>query len=105
MKQLQLTGRQIFRYSSCIILPQLKSVTITVIILQGVSVWNEYTYSYYFLQKTEMRTITLVIKTFFSAVSNDYGAAAATAVTGGTADYPLFVPAEIFHSGTGGQCH
>ena len=28
-----------------IILPQLKSVTITVIILQGVSVWNEYTYS------------------------------------------------------------
>lgn len=65
-----------------IILPQLKSVTITVIILQGVSVWNEYTYSYYFLQKTEMRTITLVIKTFFSAVSNDYGAAAATAVIG-----------------------
>ena len=65
-----------------IILPQLKSVTITVIILQGVSVWNEYTYSYYFLQKTEMRTITLVIKTFFSAVSNDYGAAAATAVSG-----------------------
>ena len=65
-----------------IILPQLKSVTITVIILQGVSVWNEYTYSYYFLQKTEMRTITLVIKTFFSAVSNDYGAAAATAVNG-----------------------
>ena len=34
-----------------IILPQLKSVTITFILLQGVSVWNEYTYSYYFLQK------------------------------------------------------
>ena len=43
---------------------------------------NEYTYAYYFLQKTSMRTITLVIKTFFSAVSNDYGAAAATAVIG-----------------------
>ena len=65
-----------------IILPQLKTVTVTVIILQGVGVWNEYTYSYYFLQKTSMRTITLVIKTFFSAVSNDYGAAAATAVIG-----------------------
>ena len=59
-----------------------KTVTVTVIILQGVSVWNEYTYAYYFLQKTSMRTITLVIKTFFSAVSNDYGAAAATAVIG-----------------------
>lgn len=65
-----------------IILPQLKTVTITVIILQGVGVWNEYTYAYYFLQKTDMRTITLVIKSFFSAVSNDYGAAAATAVIG-----------------------
>lgn len=65
-----------------IILPQLRTVTVTVIILQGVGVWNEYTYAYYFLQKTDMRTITLVIKTFFSAVSNDYGAAAATAVIG-----------------------
>lgn len=65
-----------------VILPQLKTVTVTVIILQGVGVWNEYTYAYYFLQKTSMRTITLVIKTFFSAVSNDYGAAAATAVIG-----------------------
>ena len=52
------------------------------VLVQGVGVWNEYTYSYYFLQKTSMRTITLVIKTFFSAVSNDYGAAAATAVIG-----------------------
>lgn len=65
-----------------VILPQLKTVTVTVIILQGVSVWNEYTYGYYFLQKTSMRTITLVIKTYFSAVSNDYGGAAATAVIG-----------------------
>lgn len=65
-----------------IILPQLKSVTVTVIILQGVGIWNEYTYSYYFLQKKEMQTITLVIKTFFSSVSNDYGSAAATAVIG-----------------------
>lgn len=65
-----------------VILPQLKTVTVTVIILQGVGVWNEYTYAYYFLQQTSMRTITLVIKTFFSAVSNDYGAAAATAVIG-----------------------
>ncbi len=75
-------GASNFQIFFRIILPQLKSVTVTVIILQGVGVWNEYTYSYYFLQKTEMRTITLVIKTFFSAVSNDYGSAAATAVIG-----------------------
>lgn len=75
-------GASNFQIFFKIILPQLKTVTVTVIILQGVGVWNEYTYAYYFLQKTSMRTITLVIKTFFSAVSNDYGAAAATAVIG-----------------------
>lgn len=75
-------GASNFQIFFKIILPQLKTVTVSVIILQGVSVWNEYTYAYYFLQKTSMRTITLVIKTFFSAVSNDYGAAAATAVIG-----------------------
>ena len=51
-------GASNFQIFFRIILPQLKSVTVTVIILQGVGVWNEYTYSYYFLQKTEMRTIT-----------------------------------------------
>lgn len=75
-------GASLFQTFFMIILPQLKTITVTVIILQGVGVWNEYTYAYYFLQKTSMRTITLVIKTFFSAVSNDYGAAAATAVIG-----------------------
>jgi raffinose/stachyose/melibiose transport system permease protein len=65
-----------------IILPQLKTVTVTVIILQGVGTWNEYTYSYYFLQKSDMMTITLVIKQFFGSVMNDYGQAAANAVIG-----------------------
>ena len=65
-----------------IILPQLRTVTVTVIILQGVGVWNEYTYSYYFLQQANMATITLVIKNFFGSVMNDYGQAAANAVIG-----------------------
>ncbi|MCC8067207.1 MAG: carbohydrate ABC transporter permease [Clostridiales bacterium] len=65
-----------------VILPQLKPVTVTVIIIQGVNVWNEYTYSYYFLQKSSMKTITLVIKSFFSTVLSDYGSAAAAAVIG-----------------------
>ncbi len=65
-----------------VILPQLRTVTVTVLILQGVGIWNEYTYSYYFLQKQSMATITLVIKTFFGSVMNDYGQAAANAVIG-----------------------
>lgn len=63
-----------------IILPQLKPVTVSVLILRGVSSWNEYTYCYYFLQKSGMETATLVIKSYFSTVVNDYGGAAAAAV-------------------------
>ena len=81
-----------------IILPQLKSVTVTVIILQGVGIWNEYTYSYYFLQKKEMQTITLVIKTFFSIGSGD------GRHRNGPADYSVSVPAEILYPGPGRQC-
>ena len=75
-------GASNFQTFFLIILPQLRTVTVTVSILQGVGVWNEYTYSYYFLQKANMATITLVIKNFFGSVMNDYGQAAANAVIG-----------------------
>lgn len=66
----------------CVILPQLKPVTVTVIILQGVGVWNEYMYSLYILQKSEMFTVTLKISSYFSSAKLDYGGAAAAAVVG-----------------------
>lgn len=75
-------GANLFQVFWNVILPQLKTVTVSVIILSGVSTWNEFTYAYYFLQKANMKTITLVIQTCFSAIMNDYGAAAATAVIG-----------------------
>lgn len=63
-----------------IILPQLKPIIATVVILHGVAAWNEYAYSIYILQKPEMQTITLCIKKYFSSVTNDYGGAAAAAI-------------------------
>lgn len=63
-----------------IILPQLKPIIATVVILQGVDAWNEYAYSIYILQKPDLQTITLCIKKFFSSVTNDYGGAAAAAI-------------------------
>lgn len=65
-----------------VIFPQLKTITVTIIILQGVSTWNEFTFSNYFLQRAEMKTITLVIRSYFSSVTNDYGGAAAAACIG-----------------------
>lgn len=62
-----------------IILPCLKSTTVSVIILTGVGIWNDYQFQLYFLQKPAMRTITLAISTFFTDSKQDLGAAAAAA--------------------------
>lgn len=65
-----------------IILPQLKPITVSIIILNGVGMWNEYGYSLYILQKPKMYTLTLMISQYFSssAVSDLNGAAAAACV-------------------------
>ena len=63
-----------------ILLPQLKPVTVTVIIMRGIGAWNEYAYSLYILQKPSMFNVTVTIKQFFSENLSDYGAAAAAAV-------------------------
>lgn len=65
-----------------VILPQLKPVTASIVILNGVGMWNEYGYSRYILQKPRMYTLTLMISQYFSstAVSNLNGAAAAACV-------------------------
>lgn len=62
-----------------VILPCLKSTTVSVIILNGVGIWNDYQFQLYFLQKPAMRTITLAISTFFTDSKQDLGAAAAAA--------------------------
>lgn len=65
-----------------IILPQLKPITVSIIILNGVGMWNEYGYSLYILQKPKMYTLTLMIAQYFSssAVSDLNGAAAAACI-------------------------
>lgn len=65
-----------------IILPELKPVTASIVILNGVGMWNEYGYSLYILQKPKMYTLTLMIAQYFSAsaVSDLNGAAAAACV-------------------------
>ncbi len=78
----QIDGAGIFRIFWNVILPQLKPVTVTIIILNGVGAWNEYMYSLYILQKAEMFTVTLKINAFFSAAKMDYSGAAAAAVIG-----------------------
>ncbi len=63
-----------------IILPLLKPVTATVIILTGVFIWNDYQFSLYILQSTRLRTVTLAVAAFFGQSSANPGAAAVSAL-------------------------
>jgi raffinose/stachyose/melibiose transport system permease protein len=63
-----------------IILPLLKPVTATVVILTGVAIWNDYQFSLFLLQSPKMKVVTLAVSTFFAQSSSNLGAAAASAI-------------------------
>jgi len=64
-----------------IILPQLKPVTASVVILTGMHAWNDYQFSLYLLQKPQMRSLPLAVASFFSqTTSNVYAATAAALI-------------------------
>ncbi|WP_026695326.1 carbohydrate ABC transporter permease [Peribacillus kribbensis] len=65
-----------------IILPLLKPVTVTTIILSGVAVWNDYQFSVFFLQDSERLTITVALSQFFSQYNNNLGWVAAGSLLG-----------------------
>ncbi len=65
-----------------IILPQLKPVVASVVILTGVGCWNDYQFSLYFLQSPKYRTIPLAVASYFSQTANNMNAAAASALLG-----------------------
>lgn len=63
-----------------VILPQMKPAIATIVILNGVGMWNEYGYALYILQKPSMYTLTLTISQYFSSGgANDLNGAAAAA--------------------------
>lgn len=63
-----------------IIMPQLKPVTASVIILACVNCWNDFQFSRYILQDTDMNTVTLSISSFFSQTYSNLYAASASAL-------------------------
>jgi raffinose/stachyose/melibiose transport system permease protein len=63
-----------------IIIPMLKPVIVSVVILTAVPVWNDYQYSVYFLQRPQMRVITLAVASFFQQSGSDPNVAAAAAL-------------------------
>lgn len=63
-----------------LILPTLKPVTATVVIMSGTSIWNDYALSSYILTDPDMQTIAPRVASFFSQNSNAMGVAAAASL-------------------------
>lgn len=63
-----------------LILPMLKPVTATVIIMTGTTVWNDYALSVYLLTDVNKQTIAPRVASFFASNSSNLGTAAAAAL-------------------------
>lgn len=63
-----------------LILPSLKPVTATVVIMTVNGVWNEYALSNYLLSDSSMQTVAPRVGAFFATQTNNLGVAAASAL-------------------------
>jgi raffinose/stachyose/melibiose transport system permease protein len=61
-----LDGCSQFEIFPRIILPNMAPITASIAILSGVSIWNDYSFQLYILQKPALRTMTLAISSFFN---------------------------------------
>ena len=69
-----------FKVFPYIILPNMMPVVSSVAILTGVTIWNDFSFQLYILQKPKMKTVTLAISYFFQEGKINLPAAAAAAV-------------------------
>lgn len=76
-----LDGANSLRLFWSVILPQLKPVTVSIIIMKGVSAWNTYLYPSYILQSPEKYTLVLLIKKYFGSADSQQNLHGAAAVT------------------------
>lgn len=65
-----------------IVFPLLKPVTSAIIIINGLSIWNNYAQAVFFLQKQSMRTIPLAISMFFQQYGAKWHLMAAASMIG-----------------------
>jgi len=69
----------------------LKPVTASVIILQGLGIWNNYAQAVFFLQNQRMRTVPLAVSLFFQQYGANWNLMAAAAVIGVTPAVLMFI--------------
>jgi len=69
----------------------LKPVTASVIILQGLGIWNNYAQAVFFLQNQRMRTVPLAVSLFFQQYGANWNLMAAAAAIGVTPAVLMFI--------------
>ncbi|MDD7465778.1 MAG: carbohydrate ABC transporter permease [Actinomycetaceae bacterium] len=75
-------GASTLRTFVSIVLPLMKPVTVTVVILTGTSVWNEFALSGYIMTNNNMRTLAPAIASFFGSANGNVNAAIAGSFLG-----------------------
>jgi raffinose/stachyose/melibiose transport system permease protein len=75
-------GCNVFQVFMYIVIPLIKSMTTTVLILQALLIWNDFLLPLLILTKKELHTIPLAVFSFFGQYTNRWDYALATLVLG-----------------------
>lgn len=73
-------GCSVFRTYFSVVLPLLKPAMATLIIMQSFQIWNDYLLASLYVSKKNLKTLTVVIQSLFSAQASDYTTAMAAIV-------------------------
>ena len=76
----RIDGCSVFRTYFTVVLPLLKPAMATLIIMQSFQIWNDYLLASLYVSKKDLKTLTVVIQSLFSAQVSDYTTAMAAIV-------------------------
>lgn len=78
----RIDGAGVWRTFLSIVLPMMKPVTVSVVILTGVAIWNEFALSSYIMTSNAMRPLAPAIASFFGTSGSNVNAAIAGSLMG-----------------------
>lgn len=76
----KIDGCSIFRTYFSIVLPLLKPAMATLVIMQAFVIWNDYLLASLYVSSKQLKTLTVVIQSLFSAQTSDYTTAMAAII-------------------------
>lgn len=87
----KIDGCSVYRTYFSIVLPLLKPAIATLAILQAFQIWNDYLMANLYINRQELRTLTVAMQALFSQQQSDYTTALAAIVISATPVVILFI--------------